>query len=150
MPDAAAPALAVGDILTSFDMTVEAGKVLEFARATGADAEDLWTGPDAVAPPTFLTTMAFWRPPGAPLPFQQLGWSMRGLLHGGSEYSYPRGPVRVGSQLHVEIRLESLTTKTGSRGGEMKLATTAATFTDASQEVVAVIRTTLIKMGGGA
>jgi hypothetical protein len=41
--------------------------VLEFACATGAQAEQLWTGAGAFAPPTFLTTMAFWRPPGLPL-----------------------------------------------------------------------------------
>jgi hypothetical protein len=150
MTDSSQSPPVAGDLLTSFEMDVEAGKVREFARATSAQHEELWTGPDGFAPPTFLTTMAFWRSPDAPLPSAALGWSMRRLLHGGSEYVFPKGPIRIGAHLRVEVRLESLTEKVGSRGGHMTLATTATSFIDESDEVVAIIRSTLIKKGDDA
>jgi hypothetical protein len=72
------------------------------------------------------------------------------MLHGESEYTFPPRPDPDRAQLHVEVRLESLTEKTGSRGGQMQLATSFTAFTDACHEVVATLRGTVIRSGDKA
>src|SRR5439155_14900090 len=77
---------AVGATDEPFTMPVERGKIREFARATMSSSPEYL---DAVAPipPTFLTTVAFWSPPGQSV-FSKVKMDLRRLLHGGQEYTF--------------------------------------------------------------
>jgi hypothetical protein len=55
---------AVGATDEPFTMPVERGKIREFARATMSSAPEYSDDPVAPIPPTFLTTVSFWSPPG--------------------------------------------------------------------------------------
>src|ERR1700751_4621250 len=55
-----------------FDMVVERGKIREFARATASARPQYLDDAEAVSPPTFLTTVAFWQPPEANDLYRQL------------------------------------------------------------------------------
>src|SRR5919201_187255 len=87
-------------------MRVELGKIREFARADGA-----------VAPPTFLMTIAFW--------IGDLGQTRsavkldyRRLLHGEQEFEYVR-TIRAGDVLAFRSRTKEVFEKQGKRGGKM-------------------------------
>ena len=50
---------AVGTTDEPFTMTVERGKIREFARATMSSDAEYFDNPASVIPPTFLTTTSF-------------------------------------------------------------------------------------------
>ena len=56
---------AVGETGEAFDLTVERGKVREFARATKSENPEYLDAADPVSEPTFLVSSVFWAPPGA-------------------------------------------------------------------------------------
>lgn len=117
----------VGDILEEWDFTVEAGKVREFALAIH---DPHWKDCD-VAPPTF--------PVVASAEFvERLVTSILDLdrsrtVHGEHQYSYGR-PIRAGDRLRCRARLTSDETKTGKRGGRMRIVTTEVEFTCADTD----------------
>src|SRR5690606_25589971 len=77
--------------LMAFEVPIERGKIREFARATGS-ANPAYDGPDAVIPPTFLTTAGnFWATP-ADLPTGELGFELARVLHGEEEYEFFGAP----------------------------------------------------------
>jgi hypothetical protein len=132
----------IGAAGPEFEWVVERGKIAEFARACLSD-DPVFTGPDAVAPPTFPQTAAFWQPEGSRRgvdpPFDP-----QRLLHGEQEFTYTRA-LRAGEVLRGQTRLADYYTKDGRRGGTMRFAVYETTFRDASGEPVATARATLIE-----
>ena len=138
---------AVGLEGPAFPMTVERGKVREFARATQSSAPAYRDEPAPPVPPTFLMTMAFWSPPEAGDVWQRVGIDLRRLLHGEQEFRFPKGPPRAGARLSAKTRVESVAEKEGKRGGSMTFVVTVTEFRDESGEVVAESRSTAIETG---
>lgn len=117
-------------------MRVEIGKLREFARATGATDAAYFEDERPPVPPTFLTTAAFWQPPEMQRPYEAAGMELSRVLHGQQRYEY-LAPVRAGDVLSVEVRIESLETKSGARGGAMRLAHVVSEFRDPEGSLVA-------------
>ncbi len=133
-------------VLTRFEMTVERGKIQEFARATGA-TDPAYFGERPPVPPTFLISAAHWRPLDAPLPYESLGMDLRRVLHGEQEFRFHGAPPRAGERLTVEVRIESLTSKQSRRGGQMRVAHIVTDFTDEHGRLVAEARSTTLETG---
>ena len=55
----------VGRAGPRFELSVERGKIREFARATGSSSPEYLDAANPVVPPTFLATVVFWQPPEA-------------------------------------------------------------------------------------
>lgn len=140
-------------------LTVEAGKVEEFARAVGDDnpahresdaARD--QGFEAIpAPLTFLRTSYFprFRPTGIDVRFGfDLGFRAENVLHGEQTYEFER-PVRVGDELSGETTLVDVYQRDGRRGGTMTFAVFETEFRDATDDLVCTERITRIETGGG-
>ena len=127
-----------------FEMPVERGKIREFARAAQSRNE-AYSGPEAVIPPTFLTTAAMsWEPAGAS-PAAELGFDLRRVLHGEEEYIF-HGPLpRAGDTLQVTGRLGDRWEKEGRRGGVMRFARIIHEFRSPDGTLVAEQRTTVIE-----
>ena len=123
-------------VLGTFEMRVEIGKVREFARATGATDPAYFEDERPPVPPTFLTTAAFWQPPEMQRPYEAAGMDLSRVLHGQQRYEY-LAPVRAGDVLSVEIRIDSIETKSGARGGAMRLAHVVSEFRDPEGSLVA-------------
>jgi len=124
------------------EMRVELGKVREFAKAVRDEAGRI-TGDGAVAPPTFLMTIAHW--------LGDLSQTRRGvtldtkrLLHGEQEFEFRR-PVRVGDVLRFRSRVKDVFEKQGKRGGAMTFVISEVEFRAAGGEVVATLRNTSIE-----
>ncbi|HVF76479.1 MAG TPA: MaoC family dehydratase N-terminal domain-containing protein [Acidimicrobiales bacterium] len=127
-----------------YEIPIERGKIREFAIATKA-TNPAYQGPDAVIPPTFLTTAAMsWEPPGE-FPTEELSFDMRRILHGEEEYLF-FGPLpRAGETLAVSARLGDRWEKEGKRGGTMRFATLVREFRNAAGDLVAEQRSTLVE-----
>jgi len=137
--------------VTVKEFTIEAGKVEEFANAThntnpvhrGVQATE---GHDQIlAPPTFLMTKQFprYRPQGQrDIPFD-LGFDIKRVLHGEQEFEFER-PIYVGDELTGETTLTDVFQR-----DEMIFAVLETTYTDTTNEVVAIDRTTLIEQPEG-
>jgi len=138
---------AVGTHTPTFEMTVERGKIREFARATSSTEAAYLDDEDAVITPTFLTTVTFWQPPEAAALYKDLDIDGRRLLHGEQEYLFPGVPPRAGDRLHVTTAVEEIYEKEGKRGGSMTFVVTRTDFTDADGRVVAQARATAIETG---
>ncbi len=138
---------AVGREGPEFDVWVERGKIREFARATGSTAPEYLERGDPVIPPTFLTSVVFWQPPGAAQLWRDLGLDTRRVLHGEQEYQFAGVPPRAGAKLHARTVVEEMYDKEGRRGGTMTFVVTRTDFTDADGAVVAQARSTAIETG---
>jgi hypothetical protein len=130
-----------------YPFSIESGKVREFARAVQADrvAHD---GPDAVIPPTFLTTARLVWEPADQNVMEQLQFDMARVLHGEEEYTFFGPPPRVGQTLSVKTWIEKQFEKPGGRGGTMRFALVINEFSDESGTPVAQQRTTVIETEG--
>jgi N-terminal half of MaoC dehydratase len=136
--------VAPGTLLARYQMPIERGKVLEFARAIGA-AHPAYTSSDTPpAPPTFLVSSKAWEPNGRPL-YEILGIDLSRLLHGEQEFSFYGKPVRAGMTLTVEVRVEAVVEKRGRRGGSMRVVRIVTDYTDETESRVARLRATLIE-----
>jgi hypothetical protein len=111
------PDVATGDVLDRFEMTVEAGKVREFAHALG-DIEPAYDQPDPPVPLTFAATAAFWGRDAADL-LTSLGLDLSRALHGEEEFRFER-PLAAGMRLRAETRLVEQDERDGSRGGRIR------------------------------
>jgi hypothetical protein len=131
----------------AFTMPVERGKIREFAIATGSRSPEYLDADDAPIPATFLRTVAFWRPDGAPSVMSGLDLNLRRILHGEQEFVFFGEPPTAGTELTVTQRLESVTEKEGRRGGTMRLVVVVDDFTDPAGRLVAQARSTLIETG---
>lgn len=131
----------------TYTMTLERGKIREFARATGSLHPAYLDEPVPHIPPTFLRTATFWEPAGAVSPLTDLNLDLKRCLHGEHEYEFFGAPPRAGTELTVQSRIDSVTEKEGRRGGTMKFIVVAQDFTDADGKLVARGRLTLIETG---
>jgi hypothetical protein len=127
-----------------YTMPIERGKIREFARAAMAP-DPAYDAPDAVVPPTFLTTASLtWEPPGE-LDLGDLELDLRRVLHGEEEYVF-HGPLpRAGQTLEVTTRLGDVYRKPGRRGGDLTFVTIVHEFRSTAGELVAEQRTTLVQ-----
>ena len=134
----------VGKEFPPFVVSVERGKIKEFARAIGDDnpfylddrlgQASEWG--DIIAPPTFLTTFRAEGETGALL--RELGTDISRVLHGEQEFEMFR-PIRPGETFVCRSRITDIYEKTG-RSGPMAFVARETAVTDRAGEVVAVIR----------
>jgi hypothetical protein len=128
-------------------MTVERGKVREFARATQSHSAEYLDQPQPPIEPTFLTTVNFWQPPEAAELWRTLDIDGRRLLHGEQEYEFFGRVPTAGTQLTARTRVEEIYEKEGKRGGTMTFVITVTDFHDEGGELVARARSTAIETG---
>lgn len=145
----------VGDSVRSVEgLTVEAGKVAEFANAVGDD-DPVFRDPEAAAergferrpaPPTFTRTAMFprYRPEGVGRLGFDLGFDIRYELHGEQAYEFER-PVLVGDTLSATTTLTDAYEREGRQGGTMTFAVLETAFVDEDEESVVTERQTLIE-----
>jgi acyl dehydratase len=135
-----------------FELSVERGKIREFALAVGEDNPLFFDPeearrhglPDIVAPPTFTVTQ-LWEVPrderekrlGARLDYER-------VLHGEQEFTYKRLPV-AGEVLRGTMRISSDVTKEGRRGGTMRFVTYESRFVDGDGDEVLTAHYTLLE-----
>jgi hypothetical protein len=125
----------------SFELPIERGKIREFAAAMQSESP-AYQGPEAIVPPTFLTTFAQWAPPESRV---QHGFDRARLLHGEQEYIF-HGPLpRVGQVLTVTESVADRYEKEGKRGGTMRFAVLVTEYRDEAGELVAEARMTVIE-----
>ncbi|UHQ98886.1 MaoC family dehydratase N-terminal domain-containing protein (plasmid) [Natrinema zhouii] len=139
---------------TVTDLTVEAGKVAEFARAIESQNEMFYDGEaareagydDVPAPLTFTRVAYFPRyrvgDDGSSFGFN-LGFDPERTVHGEQEYEYSR-PVTVGDTLDGTTELVDVYQKPGT-DGTLTFAVLETTYTDADGEVVVIERRTRIE-----
>ncbi|MCV7057493.1 FAS1-like dehydratase domain-containing protein [Mycolicibacterium gilvum] len=125
-----------------WEVVVERGKIAEFAEAMLSDNPD-FRGPDAIVPPTFLTTAARWAPPGVRV---NVGFDRKRLLHGEQEYTFHGEVPTAGAVLTARERLVERFSKPGKRGGTMQFATVVTEYRDPQGALVAEARATFIEM----
>ena len=124
-------------------MWVETGKVREFARAV-KDPNPAWLADEgALAPPTFLMTLAHWvTDMGDTRSAVKLDY--RRLLHGEQEFEY-LAPIRAGDVLRFRSRTKDVFEKQGKRGGTMTFVIGETEFRNQAGDVVAYLRNTAIE-----
>lgn len=127
-----------------YTLPLERGKIREFARATQSD-NAAYDGPDAVLPPTFLTTAGLVWEPEDEIDLTDLGLDLRRVLHAEEEYVFHGPPSRAGQTLSVTARLGEVYRKTGRRGGELTFVTLVREFQDELGVLVAEQYTTLVQ-----
>jgi hypothetical protein len=130
-----------------YTMSLEKGKIREFARATGSSAPEYLQDPNPTIPVTFLRTAIFWSPPGAQSLMGDLKLDLRRILHGEQEFVFFGPPPRAGTDLTVTSRLGGVTEKEGGRGGRMRFVEIINDFVDESGRLVARSNQTLIETG---
>ena len=134
----------VGKEYAPFVVTVERGKIKEFARALGdlnpfylddrVAAASEWG--DIIAPPTFATTF---RDDGASETFfRDLGIDISRVLHGEQEFEMAR-PIQPGHTYLCRSRIVDVYEKTG-KSGPMAFVLREMTITDRTNEVVGTMR----------
>lgn len=126
-----------------YEVPIERGKIREFARAAQSH-NPAYDGPDAVIPPTFLTTAGHFWQTGAH-PAADLGFELARILHGEEEYEFFGPPPHAGQTLTVTSRMGDRWEKEGRRGGVMRFAKLISEYRDASGTLVAEQRTTIIE-----
>ncbi|GAA1565868.1 hypothetical protein GCM10009827_104450 [Dactylosporangium maewongense] len=125
-----------------FTMTVERGKIREFAAAVGSE-HPLYSGDDPISPPTFLASSAFWTT-DASSPWGDEPPDLSRVLHGGQQYVFHGPPPRAGTALHGRQRIDRVYSKQGRRGGMLEFADIVTEFRDADGRLVAEARATLV------
>jgi hypothetical protein len=128
----------------SFEVPIERGKVMEFARATQSK-NPAYSTAAPVIPPTFLTTAGMVWEPREENVMAQLDIDIRRILHGEEEYVFHGPPPRAGQTLIVTSRLGDQWEKEGKRGGTMKFARMVREYRDESGNLVAEQTTTLVQ-----
>jgi acyl dehydratase len=120
-----------------FRWVVEAGKVREFAQATGSTCAEHLRAVDPVAPVTFPASSALW------MAAENSAWrgiprDFRNVLHGESEFWYAR-PLVAGTELTAHQAMERQYEKAGRRGGTMAFTEVLTRFS-AGEELVATMK----------
>lgn len=133
----------IGQVLFSYDMPIERGKIREFAAATGA-TDPAYNGPNPPVPPTFLASAMHWEQQDPPLA-TMLGLDLSTVLQGGQEYAFLGSLPRAGDTLHAETSVESVIDKQSSRGGHMTLIVVLTRFLRPDGAVAAEGRATVIE-----
>ena len=136
---------AVGKEMPPFVVTVERGKIKEFARAIG-DLNPLYLDDrvgqasefgDIIAPPTFLTTFRDESADTSAL-LRELGTDISRVLHGEQEFEIHR-PLRPGETFLCRSRVLDVYEKTG-KSGPMAFVVREMVVTDKTDEIVATAR----------
>lgn len=136
--------VSIGTSGQPFEMSVEAGKIREFARATRS-RNAAYISEQATSPPTFLMAMAFWSGP------ENAAWgdarpNLARVLHGEQEFIFHGPPPRAGTRLRAVARVDRVFDKQGKRGGSMQFVETVTEFREiGTGELVATCRGTLIE-----
>ena len=134
----------VGKEYPPFVVTVERGRIKEFARAIG-DLNPLYVDDavggaspwgDVIAPPTFPIT--FRNEAGDSGALRDLGVDISRLLHGEQEFEIHRQIVP-GETFVCRTRIVDMYEKTG-RSGPMAFVVRETAVTDRTNEIVATIR----------
>ena len=88
---------------------VSAAKVAEFAAALGDAGNPAYTGPDAVAPPTFAAVLssAAW---GAMFDDPELELSLSSTVHTDQRFTWHR-PLRVGDAVTATLTIDRVRTR---------------------------------------
>jgi acyl dehydratase len=134
----------VGKEYPPFVVTVERGKIKEFARAIGdlnpfyidgrVGQASEWG--DVIAPPTFATTF---RDEGASETlFRDLGIDISRVLHGEQEFEMVR-PIQPGHTYLCRSRIVDIYEKTG-KSGPMAFVLRETAITDRANEIVGTMR----------
>jgi acyl dehydratase len=135
-----------------FSVTVERGKIKEFARAIG-DLSPFYlddavgkAGPwgDIIAPPTFPITF---RDENADtgLLLRELGVDIGRILHGEQEFEHFT-PIRPGQTYLCRLRIADIYEKAG-KSGPMAFVVRETTVTDSDNDIVALMRgTTVVRL----
>jgi acyl dehydratase len=127
-----------------YTVTVERGKIKEFARAIG-DLSPFYLDDrvgrasewgDIIAPPTFLTTFRDEGETGGML--RDLGVDIGRILHGEQEFEYWK-PIRPGETYLCHGKVLDVYEKTG-RSGPMAFVVRETVVTDADNDIVAKMR----------
>jgi N-terminal half of MaoC dehydratase len=135
----------VGKEFPPYAVTVERGKIKEFARAIG-DSNPLYLDDrigaasewgDIIAPPTFPITF---RDEGADTNalLRELGTDISRVLHGEQEFEIHR-QLQPGRTYLCRARVSDIYEKTG-KTGPMAFVVRETTVTDSDNEIVAVMR----------
>ena len=136
---------ALGATGETFEMDVERGKIAEFARSIQTE-NPAYTGPEAVAPPTFLTTMFHWeRGIANSNPWPQVEMSQARGMHAEQEYIFHGPPPRAGDRLSATSRIDSNFEKEGRRGGALTFVVMVTEFRNAEGKLVAEARMTAVE-----
>ena len=139
---------------------IEEGHIASFARSIG-DANDVFYGPEAIAPPTFVQASAQWDPdyflrPKIGQPWFGSGKEPTGVkrdggaggsggggggtgLHAEQHYEYAR-PVRVGDVLTATVKPGKTWEKEGRRAGKLVFSETVIEYHDQNGELVVTAR----------
>jgi acyl dehydratase len=138
----------VGKEYPPYVVTVERGKIKEFARAIGdlnpfyvddaVGAASAWG--DVIAPPTFGTS--FRDEAIAAQSLKDLGIDISRVLHGEQEFELFR-PMRPGDTYLCRTRVVDVYEKTG-KSGAMAFVVRETAVTDRTNEVVATMRSTTV------
>jgi acyl dehydratase len=142
----------VGREYPPYPVTVERGKIREFARALGdlnpfylddrVGAASEWG--DVIAPPTFAITFRDESADTQAL-LRDLGTDISRILHGEQEFEL-LGPLQPGHTYLCRTRVVDIYEKTG-RSGPMAFVVREIAVTDRANEVVARMRqTTVIRL----
>jgi acyl dehydratase len=135
----------LGKEFPPYAVTVERGKIKEFARALGDDnplylddrvgAASEWG--DVIAPPTFAITF---RDEGADTSalLRELGTDISRVLHGEQEFEIHR-PLQPGQTYLCRAKVVDVYEKAG-KSGPMAFVVRETTITDRANEVVATMR----------
>jgi hypothetical protein len=124
-----------------WELVVERGKIAEFAEAMLCD-DPSFRGPDAIIPPTFLTTAGRWAPAGVRV---DVGFDRKRLLHGEQEYTFHGDLPAAGEVLTAQEKVVDRYSKPGKRGGTMRFATVVTEYRDGGGALVAEARATFIE-----
>jgi acyl dehydratase len=131
-----------------YTVTVERGRIKDFARAIGdlnafylddaVGRASEWG--DVIAPPTFMTTFRDEGGSGAFL--KELGVDISRILHGEQEFEIHR-PLRPGETFLCRSKVVDITEKSG-RSGAMAFITRETAVTDDTNELVATMRSVTV------
>ena len=131
-------------------VVIERGPVRVFAEALGDD-DEVYSGEDALVPPTFPFVMSYWGSLGtggaAGLPIDRLRGPGRAILHGEQAFEYERWP-KVGDVLEGTTVISDVYEKERSNGGKLEFYVTETDWKDATsgEPVVKSIFTLVINV----
>ena len=131
-------------------VAIERGPVRVFAEALG-DSDDVYSGEDALVPPTFPFVMSYWGSLGtggaAGLPIDRLRGPGRAILHGEQAFEYQRWP-KVGDVLEGTTVITDVYEKERSNGGKLEFYVTETDWKDSTsgEPVVKSIFTLVINV----
>ncbi|AZG46628.1 FAS1-like dehydratase domain-containing protein [Gordonia insulae] len=142
----------IGSVLDTVSFEVEAGKIMEFARATHA-ADPVHTHPEAAramdfpnvpATPTHVVVAAHHRDQKEFV--AALGLAIERVVVGSVDWEYIR-PIVAGDRLTGTRRVIDDVTREGKRGGVMRLVTLETAWVDDTGATAVTQREVLIERG---